>query len=106
MDRDSEWIDQMGEKYRPPNHCCPSCACPGYDKRVDALERRGAWLVILLRKDHKHDAATRIEEGIKWSYLDRFTPIVRDAYGMDDPEQVRVIDAIVAAFNRSFGGKP
>ena len=63
-----------------------------------------AWLVILLRKDHKHAAAKRIEDGVRWSYGDRFTPIVRAAYGMDDPELAPVIDAIAAAFNRAFGG--
>ncbi len=50
ISREEQWIRRMAERYSPPAHCCPSCACPGYAERCDAQERREAWLEILERK--------------------------------------------------------
>jgi hypothetical protein len=50
VQREEVWLQKMSARYSPPDHCCPSCACPEYSKRADRQERREKWLAILEKK--------------------------------------------------------
>lgn len=56
--REDAWLDAMGAKYSPPDHCCPSCACPGYAATCAKQDRRRAWLRVLEEKAARGGSTT------------------------------------------------
>ena len=76
MDTQQDWLNDRKGKYQPPDHCCPSCACPGYSQVVDLYEINAAELAALLRKDNQPELANKVSEMI----ADYFSPMIEAIY--------------------------
>ena len=50
VNRNQRKLDEISREFRPPDHCCPSCAYSGYGDMVEAQKIRVENLIRLLRK--------------------------------------------------------
>ena len=63
--RDDNIISDLARKYSPPDHCCPSCACPEYNWLHKKNERRRAWLKVL-EKRYEKSLLQKRQNHVKW----------------------------------------